>query len=241
MRLAPIVLLTSLAACCLGQSAGGSLFNSTRFDATIVVRTPPIGPSLLEVTVLKPTYSHELLRSQIELMGKELHFVPGAVAILDHRFDASDPSASVVKASFTMGGLVDREHGILRLQPIARSFALASANDKLDALMVQFEGERAGTNTLQACSESSGCSGARLEGRVEEAPFGTEYRIKLLGHDPDKIIIPDDKRELPAPKPVKAASAHTDWTLIALLVVAAFAFGALVYSLLSRGRPRTRA
>jgi hypothetical protein len=67
-----------------------------------------------------------------------------------------------------------------------------------------------------------------------------EFRIQLLTQDPAKISIPDDRRQPPpkAAPPSPKPAPGTDWLLVGVIVVAAIAVGALVYSLLLRGRPR---
>jgi hypothetical protein len=242
MRFAPVFLLWLLAAVVLGQTAPAqSLFRTTKFEATVVVRKHSTGADLVEVTVLKPHYSHTLLRKQIELLAKEVGSAPRGLQIFDYRIDPADTGPALVKASFAVDGLIDREHGVLRLQPIARGFSLAEPPDALDALMVQFEGERPTENTIRACSPPApGCTSVILEGRAADARYGIEYRLKLLSHDPTQISIPDFKQDAPAAKPTPP-TARTDWLLIGLLFVAALAVGALVYSLLSRGRPGARA
>jgi hypothetical protein len=62
----------------------------------------------------------------------------------------------------------------------------------------------------------------------------------LLSQDPAKMDIPEpgDKPLTQEAKPPRAPG--IDWTTIAVFVIAAGAVGALVYSLLLRGRPVTR-
>lgn len=240
MRRAAVFLLCLFAGTVLGQTPStGSLFQTTRFQATVVVRKHSTGADLVEVTVLEPAYSRELLRDQITLMGKELNSAPRGLQIYDYRLDPGDASSRMVKASFAVDGLIDRKAGVLHIQPIARAFALQSAHDSIDALMIQFEGETPTANTLRACSPPApGCENVVVEGRASDAKFGVEYRVKLLAHDPYKIFTPDTRGQTSAPKAVLPTKKGLDWTFVALIIVSALALGALVYSLLSRGRPR---
>jgi hypothetical protein len=214
-----------------------SLFVTTRVDATAVIDRVK-GVDMVEVTVLKPNYSPDLLRRQIARLGQELHFEPQGLGIGYVHLTTADPSSGMIRASFAVNGLIDSQSGALHVRPIARAFALASPTDKLDALMVQFKSARPSPQIIRACSPPEpGCSGVILEGRDNGPGLGIEYRLKFLTHDPDAVSLPDTPQDVPAvkaPEPVKPPA--TDGTLIALLLICAAAVGALVYSLLLRGR-----
>lgn len=243
MRLSPAFAFLALAVAAKGQQAPApaSLFTSTRVDAAIVVHKHPMGTDMVQVTVLKPTYSMDLLRKQISRLSQELHSEPRALQVYASDLSPADPNSRMVKASFGIDGLIDREKGVLHIQPLARAFALASSQDKLDALMIQFEEESPTSHTIKTCAAPS-CGGVELEGRSSgaNASLGVEYRVKYTDHDPDKISIPDEPRQKAATA-APAAKQGMDWMLIGLLLVAALAVGALVYSVLLRGRPRARA
>lgn len=242
MRL-PLALSCLLAfALANGQSqTRQSLFMTTRFDAAIVV-SPAKKEDMqdVQVTVLKATYSPQLLQEQIVRLGRELNFEPRGVQIFTYSFDDSDPTARQLKASFGIAGLVEPD-GVLRIQPLARAFALESGRDRLDGLMVQFQNQVPTDNTLRACSPPApGCEGVEVEARAQDRTYGVEYRVKLLTHDPAKISTPDRKSLAPVASPKPPEKKSADGLLIALIAFAAVAMGALVYSLLLRGRPTAR-
>lgn len=226
----------------LAQGQGPqSLFMTTRVQASVVITPSQIGMQNVAVTILKPTYSHALLQAQIDRLGQELGFAPRGVQIFDYSFDRSDPTANQVRASFGVSGLMEPDTGVLHVEPIARAFAISQGEDVLDAIMVEFKNIHPTDRTIKSCAPPApGCSGMELEGRAEQAPEGVEYRLKYLEHDPVKITIADKGRPKAADTAAKPPKTSTDWTLIGLIGLAAVAVGALVYSLLLRGRPARR-
>jgi|GEM_PF-1856096 len=223
------------------KSNPSSLFTTTRFDAALVIRQHDQGPADdVELTVIKPNYSRDLLQKQLDYLGQELGNPPRGVRIYDDPVDSNNPHTTMIKAVFAVNGLIDRSAGALHLQPIVRAMSLSTSSDELNGLMVQFSGENPTKNTIRSCTPPSpGCSGVAVEGRFGDSSYGVEYRVKLLSHDPKAISLADVPTSAPPVKPVEVHS-HTDWTLVALILVAAGAMGALVYSVLLRSRPGGR-
>jgi len=133
-----------------------------------------------------------------------------------------------------------RQLGSVRLNPFAQAFAGAPKPWTIQALNLQFQGEVPTSSSLKSYLGKS----VRVEGRFENASnpklADLEYRIQLLSQDPSKFDVPE-----PGAPPAKLASAtgtksSVDWTTFAVFVIAALSLGALVYSLLLRGRPRGR-
>lgn len=225
---------------CFGQQKRReSLFVSSRFQAAVVIRKHPTGADLVVITILRPSYSRTLLEQQVEALGKELKSTPRGV-VLAHV--SVDKESSTLKASFAVDGLIDRATGTLHVQPIARALSLATRRDSLEALLVQFEGETPTSNTLKnSFPPEPGCRGAEVEGKFTDPTYGVEYRVKFLTHDPQQISIPDYPSDrVPVPSSGTGPQKRIDWGLIPLILVAACAMGALVYSLLLRGFDRGR-
>jgi len=243
MRSLLVILCLSAITSAIGQSpAGSSLFATTKVEAAIVVTPNKAGMQDVAITVLKPTYSHDLLRAQVARLGKELGFEARGLLITNYSFDPSDPSASQVRATFGTEGLIEPNNGILHIQPLARALSMSAAPDELSAVMIEFQGQVPTPNTIKSCSPPApGCSGVELEGRSEGGTSGIEYRLKFLSHDPDNISVPDGPQKPKTQVVPKAEPKGTDWTLMGLIGIAAAAVGALVYSLLIRGRPAHRA
>jgi hypothetical protein len=234
---AVLFLLGILTSALASAQAGGNLFTSTRPDVSITVTKHSSGADVLEVTMQKANYPEALLREQVGRLAEGLGTTPTGLKVGTYQV-GSDANLRFTQATFAVQGLVDRAGGILRVEPIAKAFAGTPEPNTVDVLMVQFEGERPTENTLRGYYPENGP--VRVQAVSGAVGGGVEYRIQLLTQDPTKISIPDDRRKPPAqaapaaPKPAPGP----DWLLYAVILIAAIAVGALVYSLLLRGRPR---
>ncbi|MGV3619015.1 MAG: hypothetical protein ACO1SV_27120 [Fimbriimonas sp.] len=231
-----LIALGLLAAAMAPAQAGGNLFATTRPDATIVVRKHATGTDVVEVTMQQAKYPEALLREQVQAVGRYLGNEPTGVRIGPYQV-GSDPNLRFTQALFAVKGLIDQSTGMLRVEPFAKAFAGAPAPNTVDVLMVEFDNERPTGNTLQNYLPESG--EVKVQAVAGPNSTGVEYRIQLLTQDPNKIFIPDNRKQSPAastPPPPKPASGP-DWVLYGVLGTAALAVGALVYSLLLRARP----
>lgn len=217
-----------------------SLFSTGIPDVTITVTKHPMGADMVEMSFTKNGYPPDLVREQIHKLGLELSCDPRGVQVGEEAIDESEPTMRFTKAMFAVDGVIDREHGSVRLNPFARAFAGAPKAWTVHLLDLVFQNEVPTSNTI------SGWNGkfAVVEGRYQDSTksrfAGIEYRIQLLSQDSKARFIPEpwDKPVVPTEKPLKPAG--TDWTTMAVLIIAAGAVGALVYSLLLRGRPAAR-
>lgn len=218
--------------------SGGNLFTTTRPDVTITVtKHASTGVDVVEMTTQRPDYPVALLQEQAGKVAAALGVAPTGLKVGPYQI-GNNPDLRFTQATFAVQGLVDRAGGILRVEPFAKAFAGAPEPNTVDVLMVQFDGERPTGNTLKSYFPKDGP--VRVQAVAGAAGGGVEYRIQLLTQDPAKISIPDDRRQpLPqaAPPPPKPGPGP-DWLLYGVIFVAAIAVGALVYSLLLRGRPR---
>lgn len=228
----------------LAQEAGSSddekgsprnlnLFRDVRPDATIVVRKHEVGVDLVTITMDRADFPPELLRGRIENLAERLGSPLNALRVYAENL-GGDPKFKVVRGSFGVRGLIDREKQTFNLEPLARAFAGIPAPNEIDVLMVQFEGEQPGPNTLKTFSNDS----IQLQAEAS-APLGVEYRVRMLTQDPERISIPKERAPA-APAAVVPPRQGPDRGLIVLIVAAALAGGALVYSLLLRSRPSRR-
>jgi len=207
--------------------------NSVPTQAVVTVRKHNMGADLVEITMLDAKYPLDLLRGQVEKIGKYAGAPARGVSV--GRTSHPNPKQQFTKASFATNNLIDEESGRVRLEPIAKAVAGGPGPHTIEAFIVSFEGLRPTERTLK----TYGSATVVLSGRAIPPPFGgLEYRIALLGQNPDKITIPDEHKES-ALKPAKSAAAPPpqaeNRTLrIVLIAVAALAAGALVYFLLAR-------
>ncbi|MBS1714827.1 MAG: hypothetical protein JST30_10875 [Armatimonadetes bacterium] len=231
----------------LGQA--DSTFDPERVPPQIVVMVHKhrLGPDMVEVTAASATYPKALLESQAaaiaRLSGSEARGLTTFV-------QGTDPKFKFVKATFAMDGMIDREGGRIRLDPLVKAFLGAPAPHTVTGLLVTFEGEKpVDKQTLKEYSEPEKDPVVALKARVATQPDAIEYRIAVRTQDPAAFTVPDRYVERTGPaetsKAVRPSGLPTG--AIALVAVAALAGGALVYFLLAgrsssaRGRtaPRT--
>ncbi len=185
-----------------------------------------------------PGYSIATLQKQVNSLAAYLPKAPWGLAVTPYAPDAkSMPGVVFARATFAATGLIDTQTGAFRLEPLARMLTGAEGKNEVHVISVVYESLRPGANTLQNFSSSS----VQVQGVSDQSQIGLEYRIKLLTQDPSKITIPELATETAKKPPPVAPTQGVDWLLWTLIVVAALALSALVYSLLVRGSPQPRA
>jgi hypothetical protein len=213
------------------------LFASARPQATVSVTKHRLGADLVQITVLNPQYSAEVLSKQIDALGKELHSEIRGLALTKDDYGLGKPELALPKASFAVDGLINASTGELRIGPVARALCGAPSPFTIQDFSLIFTSQKPGSNTLQRFRSDA----VDIQSQVLSGGFGLEYRIRLFTQDPHAIDIPEGG-PANAPKSAVPSSPVSKpnfllWTLIA---VASIATGALVYSLLLRPRPRAR-
>lgn len=210
-----------------------------RQDVSVVVQEHErTGADLVTVTVLNPEYPADLLRSQIESIGRALQSEPRGLVLFEQKMGSGDGAELVfLKASFAVDGLIDRRLGELRISPILQAFAGAPEPFTVRGISLVFDGERPGPNTISAIETA----GLRGEARVMPGDSGLEYRFELRTQDPKLLVVPDRR---PEPTEVSEPSVGRGflppWVWIAI-VAAGVGAGLLVYlALLRAGSPRSR-
>lgn len=228
-RLLALLLLVA-ATVAFGQESATSIFNSVRTDIMIVAREHTGGADVLEVKVLDPNYKEAELQRQITRLGELLQSPPRALRIYRNSF-GDKPTDQFLEASFGLDGLA--EPGKLRLNAIAQAFA----SEQVKGIGVVFENRAADSMAISVFrSENIEVEGQRLPGSI-----GLEYRIHPLTSDASKFDIPDAKNSRVESSVAKVEPrGGLDPSIYALIVVAAIALGALVYSLLLRGKSKFR-
>ena len=209
----------------------------------VMVHKHRLGPDMVEVTAASASYPKALLESQAaaiaRLSGSEARGLTSYV-------QGTDPKFRFVKATFAMDGMIDRDGGRIRLDPLVKAFLGAPAPHTVTGLLVTFEGEKpVDKQTLKEFAAPPDDPVVALKARVATQPDAIEYRIAVRTQDPAKFTIPDryvERTEAAGTsKPVRAPEAPIG--PIAFVVVAALAGGALVYFLLagrsSNGKGRT--
>ena len=217
-----------------------SLFDSQVPDATITVTKHPMGADMVENTMTKNGYPPQLLDSQVRQLSKTIGSDPRGVQVFDYVLDPTNPDTHFTKATFAVDGIIDRKLGSVRINPLAKIFAGAPKPWTIHALDLEFKGEVPTERMIKIWRSKSAVVEGRYQDLKDPKLAGIEFRVELLSQDPAKLDIPEPGESSKTVSKSKTDVAGTDWTAISVLVVAALACGALVYSLLIRSRPKTR-
>ena len=216
--------------------AQDSAVTSNRPDAYIKISTDNAGVQILEITMLKKDYPQELLRQQLATLGKEVGSEPRIVYAERHNPLTGKAAGGQLRVTAAVPGLIRHQESVLGLQALARAFAGAPSPNEVDGLMIQYAKEVPTKTTIRDYN----APGVVAVTANASPQTGVEYRIALLTQDPTKIIIPEGqaaKAPIPPTKPVEK-SGGVNLIVIFVVIVAALAVGALVYSLLLRPKPR---
>lgn len=192
------------------------------------------GADLFEITVLKPGFDPAALKPAIDAFGADLKSEPRGLSIF--RFQITDAPAEpgYVRATFAVDGALDRTQQTMRLDAIARAFASLSKPNAVRAVRLQFENVEPEIWMLRRYRSEA----IQIEASDVTGPIGLEYQMRITTDDPAAIVIPTAKD---AAQPERASppapSRGVDFTVVALILLAAISAAGLVYSLLLRGRP----
>jgi len=239
MRRVSILLLLCLVQVATAQSEPTNMFNSVAPDITIVVHKHSMGADMVQFTARAAGYPPDLLRKQIDNLGKYLHSVPRGVDIGQYNPDPANKSLAFTKGEFAIDGIIDHAKGTLRINPIAQSIAGAPSPWTIHGLEIEFEGEVPSSEMPRRWPSKYVPGEGRFEGTSDSRLTGVEYRITLLSQDPAKFDIPEPGQKPTLEKKKKAPASGADWTSITVFLVAAAAVGVLVYSFLLRVKPRS--
>ena len=108
-----------------------------------------------------------------------------------------------------------------------------SGKEKIRGLMVQFDGESPGANSIQRFVSSA----VEVEAKTAGDQYGVEYRVLLKTSDPKLIDIPEgEEKQANEPVPAKPSSDKALWIVLGIAGIGA---GGLVYCLLLWPRSRS--
>lgn len=218
-------------------ASGRSVFQVARPDLIIQVEKHRVGADMFEIVAVDPSYPAELLQEQANKMC-DLLGVPARGLLVGKSTITGNPRLSSTKATFATDGVIDREKGILRIEPILKAFAGAPAPHTVRALTIMFNGEKPNPNVLKSFETE----GLRLQAIANENPPVIEYRVQLLSQDPAQLSVPDAApvEQKPVPSASTVQQNGVDWTLWISLFAAAAAASILVYFLMLRSTAKPR-
>jgi hypothetical protein len=232
----------ALMATAVAQSGSppASLFQTVRPQILLTVRRDPNGShaDLLEARTTDPRYPAEILRAQVLSLGKQLGSEPRGLLVGRYSLNETDASMTSIKATCAIDDIIDRKTSSFHLTQIARAFVGYPKPHTVTGLSILFVGETPQRKTLLAYGSEG--SPVQVEGSYDPTFNGVEYRLKLNTQTPEQIEIPEGTEQNPRPRPSTVANKGFDWTVWGLILVAAIAVGALVYSLLVRSTSSKR-
>lgn len=222
----PFALAAILAGTAILGSSAPAQAVLTAPDAIVSIRSDNVGANIVTVSMRSPNYPDDLLRTQLASLGQHLGGQGSrGVTVVRDTFRPGDPTATIVKGSCGVDGLIDRKEGRLLVAPIAQAFAGAPAPYTIHRLLVSFDGEVPGKKTLVKASNHDLVFTGRVVGS------SVEYDVELRSQDPNKLIVDESVGEHPLAS-ASTRKGRLEPMTIALSVVAVAAAGALVYCLL---------
>lgn len=182
---------------------------------------------MVEVTMLDLNYAPDLLLTQCNKIG-QFSGAPIRGYATFHSFP-ENPRVDSLKARFAADHLIDRQQGLLRLEPVVKAFA----GGNITGMMITFDGEVPSSHTLHSFNSPE----VALIGVVRQNPTGVEYRVRILKQDAAAIKIPDKFEPVEVVTKKTVAENRTKPLLFILIGVGSLAAGLLVYYLVnSRGQ-----
>ena len=174
---------------------------------------------ILQIYILKPGYTTELLRSRIEWIAGELGSPVDGLEL----YPMGDGQPGV-KAICVVNNIVDPTLGELRIQPLIRAFLAGSQGQSIKSFSIRFSGFVPTSSTLQSYRSDA----VVLEASFDPRSSILEYRVLAMTDDPAELTIPP--RYFPNSYVVASReSGNRLPILISLLVIAGLSAGALVY------------
>lgn len=201
---------------------------SGRPDIVISVRKSDVGADYVRVQALDANYPAELLRSQIEGIGR---YNGTQIRGLEVTYAGSEGAGRILTGSFATDRLMDQEAGTLELNAFAKAFAGAEDPNTVSRIAVMFEGfEPAKPITVAEWSDEN----VEVASHYDTNLRLVDYRVTLKTQDPDMISIPETLSESTKREEKPSNTGFNPWLIAAILGGAAL-LGLLVYFVL---RPR---
>lgn len=221
-------------------ATNSGLFQTVRPQVLLTIRRDPNGSAadLIEARTIDPRYPAEQLQAQLIELGRQLNSEPRGLRVGRASITGADASMTTIKATCAIDSIISRTEQRFHLTEITRAFSGYADPHRVTGLSVMFLGEAPGSKTLLSFGTEK--SPVQVQGSYDSTFNGVEYRIKLNSQTAEDINIPEGGEQKPPATPSSDATGGFDWTIWGLILVAACALGALVYSLLTRSTASTR-
>lgn len=198
-------------------------------DVSLNIEKQPLGTDMVRITMRDPDYPPELLRSQAEALAASFNSTPLGLSIQIHTIDGRD-DLRFVRASFAVPGIIDRQNGILNLEPVVQAFLAGPETHRIQTFLITFVNELPTPQMVQSVRNDS----VTVIGNVSEFPPGLEFRILAHTQEPTELRIPSYAEEEGEEHLAEAPGNDVPWLAILVVVGVGLAGGLLVYSRLTR-------
>ncbi|MDQ2986841.1 MAG: hypothetical protein M3R13_09005 [Armatimonadota bacterium] len=201
---------------------------SGRPDVIVHVRKSDIGADYVRIQALDANYPQELLRSQIEAIGR---YNESQIRGLEVSYAGSGGSGRILSATFATDRLMDQAANTLELNAFAKAFAGAPAPNTVGVIAVMYETFTPSESvTVAQWADKNVEVSSHYDGNLKVV----DYRIKLLSQNPEEVSIPTTIAESTKRSETTSNKGFNPW-LVTAIVAGAALLGLLVYFAL---RPR---
>jgi hypothetical protein len=210
--------------------AGQTLFDTVRTQVIVKISKHQSGADMVEVSLEDEGYPAELLRSQIDDLGKRVGVPARGLKMSMHEIAASGQTLQFLKCTFAINGLLDHNTGKVQLQQLVQAFVGDHGKYTVKGMSVLLDGETADERSVRSFTSDA----VEVQGIRINEPLGLDYRILIKTTEPSAIFIPSWSGDKLPTKTVPPPKQGVDWPLYSMATVAALAVGVLVYSFLLR-------
>ena len=157
-----------------------------KMEANVVVKKHRVGADLVEITILKPHFSQETLKSLAHDIGKYTRSASRGVQIYQEQVPTGQNGLRFLKASFATDGIINGEKRFFQLNPIVKAFSVLKEPNQLSRIHVHFPQFAPHENTLKEFRSQA----VTVLGKYYQKPAGIEYEIEILQNNPSLVNIP---------------------------------------------------
>lgn len=182
------------------------------------------GAEMLTVSSTRPGYPADLLQKQCEAVAANAKAYIRGLSIENSNL-GNEAYSSITRASFATEHLIDRSTGALDVQSIVRAFAGAPEPWTCKGMVITFENEKPGFDTLKKLTTEA----VEIASQVLQNPDGVEYRVHLISQVPEQISVPSLVPQQEVSKSAGETAKTVNPIVFVLLGIATLAAGALVY------------
>jgi hypothetical protein len=206
----------------LGIAQDAPVLLSGRPDVIVTVKKSDVGADYVRIQMLAEDYPAELLRTQVQNIGK---YNESQIRGLEITNEGGGGAGRILSASFATDRLMDQTAGTLELEAFAKAFAGAPEPNTIQIIAVMYENFKPSKTVTVA--QWAG-NGTEVSSAFDTNLNIVEYRVKLTTQDPDEISIPGTLSESTKSSEPASNKGLNPWVVAGILCGAAV-IGVSVY------------